>query len=367
MERIRRWLRARAAEALRSEDEDSIPEHVAIIMDGNRRYARSRGLEQRNGYERGFGKLTEVLEWCAMLGVKHVSVFAFSCANFERSHSEVSALMDLAESKLLELADDKSTAAHRLGIRVLVEGSLGQLPPRVQHACARAMEQTWPNSRGTLHVCMAYDGEADMHQASAAVENAFARNELDENDRTDSHLFSCCLWSADTPPVDLLIRTSGVTRLSGFLLWQSRNAHLAFLEPLWPEITFSDLLHALLSYKRSTQALDRLKKKQRRKHSETQEDSTNGKEEGQSCCASSNKLSEKAQVFLNRRRRDLEHWIESAALCSSSEELPSWPFSGELCTNQIHDVHAQSFNANGKTDEVGNISPSETQSAVGSY
>jgi len=284
-----------------------VPKHLAIIMDGNRRYAESCGLGSGGGHNEGFGKLTEVLEWCHELGIEHVSVYAFSLANFTRDEKEVHSLMALAEEKLNELAEDRHQVAHRLGVQIRVEGDLGALPETVQRAAAKAMVATRGNTQSfVLHVCMAYGGLEDMEQAWSKVDEGIHQGYLGEGDRC-TRCLEGCLWGGDSPPVDLLVRTSGVSRLSGFLLWQARHAELAFLRPLWPEISFFDVAYALLRFHRAAHDV------RSRLQLATSAKWQYGKDADP----------KRVERFLQLRRCALRDWEDRAA--NSQLPLPEWP------------------------------------------
>ncbi|XP_018654417.1 putative dehydrodolichyl diphosphate synthase (dedol-pp synthase) [Schistosoma mansoni] len=194
-----------------------IPKHVAFIMDGNRRFADGKMLKKSDGHLHGFTKLSETLQWCRDIGIEEVSIFTFSIDNFNRSHEEVSFLMNLAEEKLQELLDNKDELkADDICIRVI--GNLALLPAKVQSLAAQLMLVTRNHS----------------------------------NDIT-RELLSKCLYTRLSKPLDLLIRTSGEIRLSDFLTWQvSENDTIyKFINNYWPEFSWWDFLSSIIHYQMS--------------------------------------------------------------------------------------------------------------------
>ena len=173
------WFRRGVAAVLRSGG--PVPAHVAIVMDGNRRFARSRNLRRELGHAHGADKLLEVLEWCLALGVRCLSVYAFSTDNFRRSDAEVTLLFELAERRLDEMATSDAIRTRRVRVQVL--GELHLLPASLQRAAARVMAATWHHEGGpVLNVCFAYTGREDIAQAVAAVGDAVRAGRLHERD-----------------------------------------------------------------------------------------------------------------------------------------------------------------------------------------
>ena len=228
-----------------------LPRHLGIILDGNRRYARevaqSAPLE---GHLRGSEKLKEVLQWCLELGVSILTVWVFSLDNFKRPPAEVEGLMALLEQNFRQISEDEQV--HRHGVRVRALGRREVLPRGVQEAMRQAERATAHHERFCLNVAVAYDGRAELVDAfraylderkgDAAAGDAAAAKALTAAD-IERHLYT-----AGQPPPDLIIRTSGELRLSGFLLWQSVYAELFFCEAHWPAFEKLDLLEALQAY-----------------------------------------------------------------------------------------------------------------------
>jgi len=206
----------------------------------------------------------DALEWCLDLGVRTVSVFAFSVDNFARPAAEVASLMALAQVKLASLLGDADLVA-RHGVRLRVVGDAGLLPAGVAAAAARAEAATAAATGPTLNVCLAY---ASRHELAAAVGRLGAEAAADAAARPPSPArggggrgappspsslpsLDGALYTAGCPPVDLLLRTSGESRLSDFLLWQAKDAHLSFCSRLWPALSFGDLARAVVAYQRA--------------------------------------------------------------------------------------------------------------------
>ncbi|KXS19212.1 dehydrodolichyl diphosphate synthetase [Gonapodya prolifera JEL478] len=228
----------------------SVPRHVAFIMDGNRRYAKKYHMKTVLGHFKGFDTLEETLEWCLDLGVEWVTVFAFSIDNFKRSSEEVDGLMNLAKEKF-ELFTQEGQFIQKNGIRVRVLGDLELLPEDVRRAAKSAMEWTKTNRRANLNICIPYTAR---HELANAVEELLNDTALQGPDCLpfESSDVSERLFTAEAPPVDILVRTSGETRLSDFLLWQvCEKTTVHFIDCLWPEFSFSHMLPILLEFQTS--------------------------------------------------------------------------------------------------------------------
>ena len=218
-----------------------VPAHVAFIMDGNRRYAERQHLQIVSGHTRGYQRLIQALEWCLDLGITCVSVYAFSIDNFNRSAEEVATLMVLAEEKLSHMLAEQDVL-RRHGVQVRVIGDLSLAPPGVRAAADRLMDATRHHSAAVLNICFAYTASRELQQAMDAAAGAQPLSPASLDD---------FLYTRDCPPVDLLVRTSGESRLSDFLLRQSSHALLVFTTVLWPDFSFLDLVAAVVGYQRS--------------------------------------------------------------------------------------------------------------------
>ncbi|KAG5443372.1 Dehydrodolichyl diphosphate synthase complex subunit dhdds [Clonorchis sinensis] len=235
-----------------------IPKHVAIIMDGNRRFAASRNMHCSSGHTEGFSKLSETLRWCYDLGVEELSVFAFSVENFNRSQEEISFLFDLAAEKLQELID-KSDTLSSMGVCVRIIGDITMLPTRIQRIASEMMLKTRHNTRLFLNICMAYGGQNELTDAAERIRLGVRNKVLHPSD-VNPDLLSQCLYTGHSRPLDLFIRSSGEVRLSDFLVWQAAHSGVVhkFVESYWPNFSLWDLLGAILHYQLTLLQMSRL-------------------------------------------------------------------------------------------------------------
>ncbi|KAJ3530525.1 hypothetical protein NM688_g7695 [Phlebia brevispora] len=228
-----------------------IPQHVAFVMDGNRRYARRRHQAVFQGHAQGFEALRRVLEICMRLNVRCVTVYAFAIENFKRSPEEVDALMELAEEKLAEISRH-GDLLDQYGVRLNVLGKKELLPASVQAAVRKAEEMTAKNNKAMLNLCMPYASRDDMTSAiEASVREALQEDSdvitITEED-VEVHIMTSVVGS---PPLDILVRTSGVKRLSDFLLWQGcEDTQIQFTSVYWPDFGLLDFMPLLLDYQR---------------------------------------------------------------------------------------------------------------------
>jgi len=228
---------------------DSKPEHIAIILDGNRRWASERSLSPWMGHESGANKVKELLDWCLELGVKSVTFYAFSTENFQRPSSEVNEVMRIAEERLREVLKDERI--HKNRVRVKVIGRLSLLPPSLQQLVREVEEATRDYDQHFLNVALAYGGRAEIVDAAKKIAQKVEEGEL-STDVIDEKVFEGHLYTAHMPrqDPDLIIRTSGEERLSGFLLWQCAYSELCFLDVYWPDFRRIDLLRAVRTYQK---------------------------------------------------------------------------------------------------------------------
>ncbi|KAH9968857.1 Decaprenyl diphosphate synthase-like protein [Russula dissimulans] len=249
------WLRDKAVDHLRRAlfgvlRAGPIPQHVAFIMDGNRRYARTNGIKLIQGHVDGFVALRRVLEICSSLNIKVVSVYAFAIDNFQRPKEEVDGLMNLAEKALLELCSHGGILAEH-GVRLNTVGKTHLFPPEVQAALNKAKELTKNNQRSVLNLCMSYSSRDEIASAvEETVHDALleGRNEPITEKDIENRLMTS---KVNSPPLDILIRTSGVKRLSDYLLWQcTENTQIHFIDTFWPDMGLFDLLPIILDYQR---------------------------------------------------------------------------------------------------------------------
>ncbi|KAH8831635.1 Decaprenyl diphosphate synthase-like protein [Flagelloscypha sp. PMI_526] len=231
-----------------------VPRHVAFVMDGNRRYARRNHKQIAHGHYQGFLALRKALEICFRLNIRCVSVYAFAIDNFKRGEQEVDDLMHLAHKKLVEFAEH-GELLDQYGVRLNVVGRKDLLPDFVQASVEKAEALTRKNNRSILNICMPYASRDEM---TAAVQSA-VRISLDEaadgagprpisEKDIDDQLYTTL---AGSPPLDILVRTSGVKRLSDYLLWQCcEDTQLQFVDRFWPEFRTRDFIPIILDYQR---------------------------------------------------------------------------------------------------------------------
>jgi tritrans,polycis-undecaprenyl-diphosphate synthase [geranylgeranyl-diphosphate specific] len=222
-----------------------IPEHIAIIMDGNRRMARRVGIHPWEGHRMGAEKLEEVLEWCIDLGIKTITAYAFSTENFERPKKERERLFDLFEEYFNKVAEDERIHKHQARVRAI--GRVEKFPPRVREAIRRAEEATKNYDRFYLNLAVAYGGRQEIVDAVKKVARDVQSGKLNI-DLIDENTISSNLYTNGLPDPDLIIRTSGEERISGFLLWQSAYSELYFCESYWPGFRKIDFLRAIRTF-----------------------------------------------------------------------------------------------------------------------
>ncbi|BFZ54740.1 cis-prenyltransferase [Savitreella phatthalungensis] len=228
-----------------------IPAHVALVMDGNRRYARKMRLETVEGHALGFESLKGILEVCYKAGVRYVTIYAFSIENFKRSKHEVEVLMDMAKNNLLELCQH-GDVAEQYGVRISVLGRRDLLGDDVRKVVEQAEDITRGNKRAMLNICFPYTSRDEITTAVASLVEDSERGQLstEQIERLGVQDFEARLMTAGTPPPDIWIRTSGVERLSDFLLWQSCSptTTIKFVEAFWPDFDLWTLLPIVVEW-----------------------------------------------------------------------------------------------------------------------
>jgi len=237
--------RAYEKKLLRQIKKGRIPEHVAIIMDGNRRFAEKLGLDGTDGHALGRDKLEQVLEWCLEAGIKILTVYAFSTENLKRSKKELQALMDLFKENFKKLGDDERVHKNKIKVRAL--GQVDQLPEDVREAIEYAEEKTKDYDNYFFNVAIAYGGREEIIQAIQQIATDAKENRLDPEE-IDEETVSKYMYTKDLPDPDLILRTSGEERISNFLLWQMAYAELYFADVYWPGLRKVDFLRAIRSY-----------------------------------------------------------------------------------------------------------------------
>ncbi|XP_014219487.1 dehydrodolichyl diphosphate synthase complex subunit DHDDS [Copidosoma floridanum] len=249
------WLQSLVVKILKT---GRVPHHVAIIMDGNRRYANKTGVEKIEGHSKGFEKLAETLQWCLEFGIPEVTVYAFSIENFKRSKEEVDCLMDLARQKFQRLLDERDKLMEH-GLRVRVIGNLSLVPQDVRKLMAKAVKITENNNKTFLNVAFSYTSRDEMTNTVREIVKS-AKNGNVNVDDIDENLVSKCLYTHNSEDPDLLIRTSGEVRLSDFLMWQTSHTCIYFTKVLWPEFSAWDFISAIFYYQRCYSDIARVKK-----------------------------------------------------------------------------------------------------------
>lgn len=232
-------------------DPARMPKHVAIIMDGNRRYTRVQGnMEVTRGHELGVDTLEKVLDWSIDLGIEIVTAYAFSTENFNRSEKEVKGLMNLFVKNFKRIVNHEKI--HRNKVRVKVVGRIDLLPDDVREAIKEAEDATKDYHDRLFNLAIGYDGRLEIVDAVKKIYQKIEAGELSIDD-VDEKLINDNLYTEGLADPNLIIRTSGEERLSGFLLWQSSYSELYFCDSLWPELRKIDYLRAIRDY----QARDR--------------------------------------------------------------------------------------------------------------
>ena len=225
---------------------DLLPAHMAIVMDGNRRFALSSGLRNEQGHRMGKEKVREVMRWCRDIGIKYLTVYALSIENLtSRSAEELETLFDLYESGFLELCDDREI--HRDRVRCKAVGQIGLLPARVISAIDTAEKATKDYDDLVFTVCLAYGARQELVDAIKSILSDHRDGKIDL-DSICEDLVSQYLYTHDMPDPDLVIRTSGEERVSNFLLWQMAYAELFFIDVHWPAFRRRDFLRAIRTY-----------------------------------------------------------------------------------------------------------------------
>ncbi|XP_034945444.1 dehydrodolichyl diphosphate synthase complex subunit DHDDS [Chelonus insularis] len=225
-----------------------IPRHVAFIMDGNRRYADKKRFNSLKGHTDGFNKLAHTLQWCLDLGIKEVTVYAFSIENFKRSHDEVNGLLKLAEEKFTNLLDERDKLMEH-GIKICVIGNFTLIPDKLSKIMRQSTIITKDNKQALLNIAFAYTSRDEITQTIKSLSSLVNVNQICIKN-IDEKLFSNNLYTYQSSNPDLLIRTSGEVRFSDFLLWQISDSYIHFTKSLWPEYTVWDFLKAIFFYQR---------------------------------------------------------------------------------------------------------------------
>ena len=225
-------------------ENNAIPQHIAIIMDGNGRWAKKRGLPRTAGHAAGAEAFRRIANYCRTLGVKYLTVYAFSTENWKRSEEEVGGIMRLLGKYLQEALRDMEK--NRVCFRFF--GDLSRLSPQLQKLCAEAMNQS-AEYDVQVNFCLNYGGRDEIVRAARAFAHDVSEGKYSSGDLTEE-LLSSYLYSKDVPDPELIIRPSGELRTSNFLLWQSAYSEYVFMNVLWPDFGPKDLDEAIAEYQR---------------------------------------------------------------------------------------------------------------------
>ena len=228
-------------------NKENMPRHIAIIMDGNRRWAKARGKNARFGHKEGAKTLEKIVRYANKIGLEYITVYAFSTENWKRAEDEVKALMMLLQNYL----DDYSKRADTENIRVKILGDITALSDGMQKSIIKCMERTKDNTGVTFNIALNYGGRDEIVKAVKNIAKEVKEGKVDIND-IDEKLISNNLYTKGMPDPDLLIRTSGEIRLSNFLPWQVVYSEFLFIDKNWPDFTEEDLDNAIIEYQKRT-------------------------------------------------------------------------------------------------------------------
>lgn len=224
-------------------DLEKVPQHIAIIMDGNGRWAKKNGKERTFGHKNALGAVRAAIEACRDINVPYLTLYAFSTENWKRPKIEVTLLMTL----LSQTIQKEIKELHDNNVKLNLIGKIDKLPKATLKELNKAVELTKNNTGSTLTLALNYGSKEEILEATKKIAEDYKNNAIELNDITED-LFSSSLYTNDLPMVDLMIRTSGETRISNFLLWQIAYAELYFTPTLWPDFNKESLYEAVLNY-----------------------------------------------------------------------------------------------------------------------
>ena len=230
-------------EILEKIDKNNLPKHVAIIMDGNGRWAKSRGEERTFGHKNAISAVRNAISACNKVGIEYLTLYTFSTENWNRPNDEVDTLMSLLSETLLKEAAELFSK----GVRLHVIGEVEKLPTLVREQLLNVVELTKENSKGNLVLALSYGSQREILNAVKEIAQEVKEGKISAEDINEK-LFENHLYTKDLPPVDLLIRTSGEVRISNFLLWQIAYAELQFLDIFWPDFQEEHLYQCIVNY-----------------------------------------------------------------------------------------------------------------------
>ena len=225
----------------------TLPDHIAIIMDGNRRWAKLQGKPAGFGHKQGAKTLENIVRYANKIGLKYITVYAFSTENWKRSQEEVSGLMLLLQNYLV----DYGKRADSENIKIQILGDITKFPEGTQKSIKDCIERTKNNTGVTLSIALNYGGRAELQEAIKKIALDVKEGKIAEEQITED-LIGDYLYTKDMPDPDLIIRTSGELRISGFLTWQSTYSELYFIQKNWPDFKEEDLDEAIQEYNKRT-------------------------------------------------------------------------------------------------------------------
>lgn len=226
-------------------DKENLPRHIAVIMDGNGRWAKKKGQRREYGHRAGRKAVKRIVESCAELKIKNLTLYAFSTENWKRPRPEVNALMDLLVTTINKEVD----SLNENNIRLHAVGDLSALPDVTYKGLLRGIDITKNNKRLDLNLALSYSSRWEIIDATKEIARKIKAGEIEPDD-INEELFSSCLSTFPFPDPELMIRTSGEMRISNFLLWQLAYSELYFLDKLWPDFRGVDLIKAVIDYQK---------------------------------------------------------------------------------------------------------------------
>lgn len=220
-------------------EELALPTHLGFIMDGNRRWAKTRGLPTLEGHRKGFNAVTALIDACLDRGVQYVTIWAFSTENWDRSEEEIAYLMDLFE----EMFNKYRKQLNKKNVKIQVAGRLSDFPEKVQESALLAIKETEKNNGLVLNIAFSYGGRAEIVDATKKIiAEGLSPKEITEEK------FAEYIYEAGQPNIDMIVRTSGEQRLSGFMLWQSSYSEIYFMDRCWPDFNAEALDEVITEY-----------------------------------------------------------------------------------------------------------------------
>ena len=228
-------------------DKNNLPKHIAIILDGNRRWAKAKGRPASFGHKTGADTLEKIVRYANKIGIKHLTAYVFSTENWKRTTEEVSAIMAILQNYL----DDFSKRANLENIKINIIGNPDRLSPKMQKSLQNCMERTKNNTGIVFNIALNYGGRDEIVRAVRTIAEKVQKDEIKPEEITENTI-SENLYTKNQPDPDLVIRTSGEERISNFLLWQIAYSEFLFVQKNWPDFTEEDLDKAIEEYQKRT-------------------------------------------------------------------------------------------------------------------